>query len=289
MSDDVNDLQKRIGSRVRQRRMDLGYTLRILAERAGLSARFLSGLEAGRANISIGRLSQLAAALDLPLGTLIRPEQVGVRRAVEELLARCTPEELEGILSVIEIILRRRTPPIIALLGIRGAGKSRVGALLAAELRLPFVELTERVEARAGLPLGDVFTLYGEGRYRALELECFTELIEAGERCVVAMPGGVVSSPEAMTLLAGCCTSVWLRATAEDYWDRVFAQGDTRPMVGRSDPRAELRALIRRRDPLYARADIVVDTSGLDPSQVTRSVLTALDAGHRRPLTPSKD
>jgi len=289
MPEGATELQRRIGSRVRQRRTDMGLTLKNLAERSGLSERFLSGVEAGRSNISIVRLSQLAQALDQPLTSLLRPERVSARQAIDGLLAECTEVELERALSILQVMLGRRIPPVVALLGVRGAGKSMIGAPLAEALGVPFIELADQIEDRAGMSLGDVFTLHGEPYYRGLELECFTHLIERNEPCVVALPGGIVGSLEAMELLRGGCTSLWLRATADDYWDRVFDQGDTRPMSGRSAPRADLRALIQRRAPLYAQADITVDTSGVPPDQVLSRVLAALDARRRRPLAPHTD
>jgi XRE family aerobic/anaerobic benzoate catabolism transcriptional regulator len=276
-------LHHRIGGRVRQRRGDLGYTVKGLAERSGLSPRFLSDVESGKANISVGRLEQLAEALEQPLVSLVGPTGGGARQAIDALLAQCTEAELARALGVLEVALGRRTPPIIALVGVRGAGKSTVGPPLAEALGLPFVELDHRIEARAGLPIPDIFTLHGEGFYRRLELECFAELVEAHEPCVVALPGGIVASEAALNLLRGSCTAVWLRAKAQDYWDRVFAQGDTRPMSGRADAKADLRELIRRRDPLYEPADLSIDTSGTAPAQVVERVLAALEASRRRP------
>ncbi len=277
MSRDAHALQKRIGGRVRQRRTTLGYTVKVLAERSGLSPRFLSDVEAGKANISVSRLEALADALGLALTSLLRPTAGSARQRIEELLEGRTDEELTRLLDVIEIALGRRTPRVIALLGVRGAGKSTVGRLLARALSLPLVELADRIEAAAGLSLGDIFTLHGERYYRTIELRCFAELVASGIPCVVALPGGVVSSDAALTLLKESCTSVWLEATAQDYWSRVFSQGDTRPMAGRADAMADLRTLIQQRDPLYRQADLVVNTSGVSPEQVTATILTALD------------
>jgi XRE family aerobic/anaerobic benzoate catabolism transcriptional regulator len=274
----VADLPQRIGSRVRRRRGELGLTVRSLSELSGLSARFLADVETGKANISIVRLADLAGALQLSITSLIRPMAGGTRQAIDDLLADCTESDLVRVLGGIELALGRRTPKIVALTGIRGAGKSAVGLQLAGALDVPFVELTDHIEARAGLGLSDIFTLHGEQYYRSLEIACFAALVDANEPCVVALPGGIVGSDAARELLRGSCTSVWLHATPEEYWDRVFAQGDTRPMAGRSDAMADLRALIDRREPLYRQADHVIDTSGIQPEQVAAAVLAALDA-----------
>ncbi len=277
MTDSEDQLQ-RIGSRVRGRRAELGLTVRQLAERSGLSPRFLSDVEWGKSNISVSRLTQLAEALELPLLALLRPTYGDARQRVDALIASCTEPELERLVRVIEVALGRRSPPIVALIGVRGAGKSAIGQGLAARLELPFVELAYRIEARAGMPLGDVFTLHGQAFYRTIELECFVDLVDAGQPCVVALPGGIVTSEQAMDLMRSSCTSVWLRATAELYWERVFAQGDTRPMSGRTHAMADLRALMARRAPLYEQADLVVDTSNASIEEAVTTVVAALDA-----------
>jgi len=276
-------LQERIGTRVRARRRELGLTAKVLAQRSGLSARFLSDVEAGRANISVGKLERLASAVELPLSSLLQPAGGGVRAAIGTLLAGCSEVELVRALGVLEVILGRRTPRIVALVGIRGAGKSTVGVRLAAELGVEFIDLTDCIESRAGMGVGDLFTLHGEQFYRSIELACFSEIVAAQRPCVIALPGGIVTSDAAMELLRESCTSVWLRATAETYWERVFSQGDTRPMAGRQDAMADLRALIARREPLYQQADLVVDTADVPVDQTVSAVLSAVEAAGRRP------
>ncbi len=276
-------LPRRIGSRIRLRRQELGLSVRALAELSGLSARFLSDVETGKANIAVSRLAAIASALGLSLSALVEPSRGGPRQAIDRLLEGCSDQDLARVLDLIELTLRRRRPRVVALMGIRGAGKSTVGEGLAAELELPFVELDQRIEAQAGMPLGDIFSLHGEAYYRSLELRCLSDLVSAGEACVVALPGGVVASDAARTLIRDACASVWLRASPQVYWDRLFASGDTRPMTGREDAMAELVALVERRAPLYAEADLTIDTTGVDPERVVLDVLAALDAADRRP------
>ncbi len=283
MAEAHQDLQRRIGGRVRQGRSNRGATLKILAAQSGLSVRFLSDVESGKANISIGKLAQLATALDVSITSLIQPTGGGPRQAIDALLTSCNDAELVRIRDVIEVTLGKRTPRIIGLLGVRGAGKSTVGQQLASELGLPFVELGTRIEARAGMPIGDIFTSHGEPHYRALELECLAALVDAGRPCVVALTGGIVGYESAFNLVRESCTSVWLKATADDYWSRVHAQGDTRPMAGRKDAMADLRRLITRRNPLYQQADLVFDTSHTTPDATAAAILTALEASGRRP------
>ncbi|MCP4806907.1 MAG: helix-turn-helix domain-containing protein [Proteobacteria bacterium] len=283
MASTPESLTRRIGSRVRLRRIELGQPVRVVAERSGLSARFLADVESGKANISITRLSQLADALELPLTALLQPGGAGPRARIDSLLAACSDAELRQALGVLEVALGRKTPRIVALLGIRGAGKSTVGQALAGELQLPFVELDQTIEALAGMRIGDIFTMHGEAYYRELELKAFAELVAEGTPCVVALPGGVVGSEAARKLIREGCTSVWLKAEALDYWNRVFATGDTRPMEGRSDAMDQLQALIRQRAPLYEDVDLTIDTSGRTLADVVTEVLAGLDASSRRP------
>ena len=276
MEQHQSKLLGRIGRRVRRRRNQLELTFVDLAARSGLSRRFISDVEAGRANISIIKLQMLADALKMPLDGLLRPVEEGPKFALIRLLESCSDEQAARALDVIEITLGHRRPGIIALLGLRGAGKTSVGSALAKAWGLPFVELAEQIESLAGMPLGDIFTLHGEAYYRRLELRSLSELVVLGQPCVVALPGGIVGSEASRTLIAESCISIWLRAKAEDYWARVFSQGDTRPMRGRHDAMADLRALVKQRDPLYAAADLTVDTSGKALAQVVWAVQVAL-------------
>jgi XRE family aerobic/anaerobic benzoate catabolism transcriptional regulator len=231
------DLLHIVSTRTRQLRQARRLTLRALADRAGLSPRFLMEVEAGRGNISIRRLADLAAALD------------------------ATPVDLLTSSAAIR-------PTVIALLGLRGAGKTTIGRRLARRLRLRFVELDREIETRAGLALGEVFTLHGEEYYRRLEHDTLVELLTGGQSMVLAVGGGLVTSPDAYALLRDRATTVWLRAKAEDYWSRVVRQGDRRPMSQHPHAQEALRRLVDTRDPLYAKANLTVDTSGLSPAAI---------------------
>ena len=270
------DLLHRIGLQVRSRRVELDLTIKDLAGQSGLSSRYLSDVEAGTGNISIGRLSGLAQALGLPLSTLVAKPSSGARWTIERLLDESSEQERGRILGLVETVLGRQARRILAILGVRGAGKSTVGRSLAERLDLPFVELVTKVENRAGMALADLFTIHDETYYRRLELECLTDLLAEGEPSVVAMPGGIVSNHNALELIRSTCRSIWLRARPEDYWSRVFAQGDRRPMAGREDAMADLRELVRRRESLYQQADFVVDTSDTSVERVVQRVLEEL-------------
>jgi XRE family aerobic/anaerobic benzoate catabolism transcriptional regulator len=225
-----------LGRAVRSRRLGRGLTLSALAEISGLSERFLSQLEAGRGNISIARLVDVAAALGSPASDLLRD-------------AEARPER-----------------KFVVLLGLRGAGKSSIGPRLAERLGVPFVELDQRVEQAAGMPLGAVFELQGELFYRRLERETLRQLLADAPGAVIAAGGSIVTDSETFELIKRSAVTVWLKARPEDHMQRVVEQGDVRPMKNRPDAMAELKALLRARTPLYAQADHVVDTSlsGLD-------------------------
>jgi XRE family aerobic/anaerobic benzoate catabolism transcriptional regulator len=231
-----------LGRRVRARREALGWTRARAARESGVSARFLSEVEAGRGNISVARLAALAAALGARLGDV-----------------------LEG-----------PAPRRVALLGLRGAGKSTVGPLLARRLGVPFHELDAAVEEAAGLPLSELFAVHGEAYYRRLEREALDRFLAGDEPFVLAVGGSLVGQPETFARLRAHAATVWLRARPEDHMRRVREQGDLRPMAARSDAMAELQAILAARAPLYAQADLAVDTTRLAPAAVARRVASLL-------------
>jgi XRE family aerobic/anaerobic benzoate catabolism transcriptional regulator len=250
MTDPTPRLLADLGARVRRTRTERGWTVREAAERSDLSLRFYGDLEAGRANIAIGRLAGVARALGVPLTSLLSEETApknGGRAA-------------------------------IALLGLRGAGKSTLGKLLARELGLRFVELDDAIAEAAGMSVAEVFALHGEAYYRRLALQALREILGAGRPVVVALPGGIVHDDEAFSLVRSRCTTAWLRARPQDHMDRVVRQGDRRPMADRPDAMAELRAILAAREPLYAQADVTLDTS----RRSREAALRALVAGLKR-------
>jgi XRE family aerobic/anaerobic benzoate catabolism transcriptional regulator len=236
-----------VGARVRALRESRGMTRRELSEQSGVSERFLAQLETGVGNISLARFADVAAAL---------------RASPAELLDGATPSA-------------RRAPAAIALLGVRGAGKSTVGALLAERLGVPFVELDQRIEQTAGLRLGELFELHGEAHYRRLERDELRAVLD-GSPIVLATGGSIVSDSATYSLLRERARTVWLRARAEDHWDRVVSQGDRRPMGENPHAFHQLRDLLGAREPLYARAHHVVQTTGRSVEQVVDDVVDAL-------------
>ena len=233
---------KELGQRIRGHRLREGLSQQRLAELAGLSTRYVSQLESGHGNISILRLHELTQALGVALHEVVRLEDDARRR-------------------------------IIALIGLRGAGKSTIGKKLASELERPFVELDALIEEEAGLGLAEIFTLHGESYYRRLERQVLSRLLASESDAVLATGGSLVNDAATYRMLKANATTIWLKAEPEQHLERVVAQGDRRPMAGRADPLAELRSLLDNREPLYREAELVIDTSSLVPDAVTQEIL----------------
>ena len=219
-----------LGDRVRAWRSEQGMTRKSLAAASGVSERYLAQLEAGEGNISVLLLRKVARAMGVPVDSLVREEE---RRA-----------------------------KTIALLGLRGAGKSTLGAKLAQTLDLPFIELDREVEKEAGAKLGEVFAMYGQDAYRRFERRALERVLASHDRAVIAAGGSLVTDRSTYELLLERCICVWLKASPEEHMSRVMAQGDMRPFKGRTAALDEIRKLLADRERLYARADGVVDTSG---------------------------
>ncbi len=270
-------LLQRVGRTVRERREALGMTRKVLSERTGISPRFIAQLEAGMGNISLGNLSDVARALSLPLRALLPAEEHEVdadgatrlRAEARALLDRVSPAVLTRALDVLRGGEQPalEAPPVISLTGLRGAGKSTIGPLLAGALGIPFLELDERIVERTGLAVPEIFELHGEDYYRQAERNALRDLLDVGEPVVVSVSGGIVDDPQSLALLKGRTVCLWLKATPELHMNRVRSQGDSRPMQNRPNAMAELRQLLIDRVPLYQQAQLVVETTDRDPAQ----------------------
>lgn len=260
----------RLGRRVRALRTGHGWTRAQLAGRARVSERYLAMLERGDANVTLGVLARLADAFALSPAELLDgasasgPGPHAVHAPLVELLASATPAEQRWLHARLGRELARLRADLrgVALIGLRGAGKSTLGRRLADRFGMPFVRLTAVVEELAGMAVGELFSLGGEAAYRRLESEALARVCEGEERVVLETAGGIVHNPEAYEMLLARYRTVWIAARPEEHMERVRAQGDLRPMRGVDRAMGHLVALLRSREPLYARADFRIDTGG---------------------------
>lgn len=262
-----SDLLKNLGDRVRQARARRGMTRKQLARDSGLSERYLAQIETGRGNISVLLLLQLARALDLPAHDFVRegPEPPVDLAHITEFLRRLSPDNLKQArhfllqqFGGIDAATRRNR---IALIGLRGAGKSTLGAMLGKELQVPFLELDRFIEQESGVTLSAIFEMYGQSGFRRLELKCLEQVLGSYSRFVLSTGGSLVSEPATFERLLESCFTVWLRAAPEEHMQRVIAQGDMRPMANNKEAMADLERILTSREPFYSKADVTIDTT----------------------------
>ena len=286
--DDLKDpFLAALGERTRALRARRGLTRKGLAQAAEVSERHLANVEMGVGNASVQFLRQLALALNCSLAELVGDETASSPEwlLIRELLRGRTDSELAqargaltGLFGTSDSRAARRQR--IALIGLRGAGKSTLGRALAESEGLPFVELNRSVEALAGCTLSEIHSLYGPAAYRRYEKQALQDTIARHERAVIATPGGIVSDPASFNLLLAHCHTVWLRATPEEHMSRVLAQGDMRPMAGsKAQAMDDLRRILDSRAAFYSKADAVFDTSELSPEQALSGLRELLAAG----------
>ncbi len=252
---DATTILQQLGQQVRSRRSERGWSRRDLARHTGISERFLADVETGKANPSIARLCTLANTFET------------------------TPAALLGGDAA-----RPATPARIALLGLRGAGKSSVGAALGERLGWPLIELDAEIERRSGLSLEQIFELNGERDFRRIERQTLRAILDDGPApCVLATGGGIVTDPETFALLRNHARTVWLRARPEDHWQRVVAQGDTRPMEGQDAAFDALCRILRERERDYRQAEVTIDTSSRDVDGIAAEIATRFDVADAVP------
>jgi XRE family transcriptional regulator, aerobic/anaerobic benzoate catabolism transcriptional regulator len=255
-----------LGKRVRELRNRCGMTRKQVAHEADVSERHLAQLEAGEGNISVVLLQRIAEALHVPLASLFAPqtEEPVEKRLIQRFLKRLPNHRLEEVVFRLmrdfghEEKMRRMR---IALIGLRGAGKSTLGPMLAKEMKARFVELDGEIEKDTGMPLGEIFSLYGQSGFRAIEKRTLERVLKENKRAVISVGGGVVSEKETFDYLLSNCYTVWIKAQPEEHMSRVMAQGDFRPMAANDQAMEDLRRILESREPLYGKADLCVDTS----------------------------
>ena len=277
------DFLARLGERVRDARVRRGLTRKTLARESAVSERYLAELEAGRGNISVLLLRQVAGTLGLPLEELLREneDQALELTLIHEFLQRLPKKRLARVHAQLQRDYGGNPAgrsERIALIGLRGAGKSTLGEALATELKVPFIELDREIEREAGTGLSEIFLLYGQQGYRRYEQRCLEKILESQVRCVIATGGSIVSEPGTYDLLRSSCFTVWLKAKPEEHMSRVMAQGDMRPMAGNTQAMADLKRILHSRAALYGQANAVVDTAGRSTKQSLKELKRAISA-----------
>jgi XRE family aerobic/anaerobic benzoate catabolism transcriptional regulator len=272
-----------LGKRVRELRNRRGMTRKMMAREADVSERHLAQLEAGEGNVSIVLLRRIAAAVNVSLAELFaaetetRHEKVLIQRFLERLPAHRVEDAMFRLLREFgdEEVERRKR---VALIGLRGAGKSTLGSRLGQEMNLPFIELDGEIEKDTGMPLGEIFSLYGQAGYRSIERRSLERVLQEHEHAILSVGGGVVSEKETYDYLLSNCYTVWIKARPEEHMARVIAQGDLRAIAGGNQAMEDLRRILEAREPLYRKADMYLDTSGHRVEESFAKLKAALQA-----------
>ena len=266
----VRALILRVGERVRKARELKGIPRRVLSDVSGVSPRYLALLEAGDGNISIGLLQRVADALDHRIEWLVGEDDPWTSEALRVAdLYRGAPADVRakvvGLLAPQPEATARRHR--IALIGLRGAGKSTLGAATGTALGIPFVELNREIEEQAGMPVNEVMAFYGQEGYRRLEAQALGRIIATHDTMILAVAGGIVSEPETFKTLLAHFHTIWVKAAPTEHMNRVRAQGDMRPMAGNPEAMDQLKFILTSRETLYDQARAKLDTTGRSVEQ----------------------
>ncbi len=273
---------RHLGERVRTLRNQRGMSRKVLAQHAKVSERYLAQLEVGKGNCSIVLLRRIARAIGLPVTQLVNEgadpalDLVLLTQFIERLPAKAVSEARDLLLKHFgepaEDLRRRR----IALIGLRGGGKSTLGRLLAGRLGVLFVELDREIERRSGASLSEIFDMFGQETFRRAEREALQDVLRHHRHFVMATSGSIVTDPGTMELLLSSCFTVWVRAEPEDHMRRVIEQGDMRPMANSGRAMEDLVAILKSREPLYAKAEASLNTTGKSPEQNINELMRML-------------
>jgi len=277
--DDLDTYLKRLGERVRNVRSRRAMSRKALAKHSDVSERYLAQLEGGTGNCSIVLLRRIARALSVPVAELIddRPERSIDSLLLMQLLDRLAPAQVaearDFLLSRFGGATSEMRRARIALIGLRGGGKSTLGSLLAGELTCPFIELDREIEQQSGMALSELFEMFGQATFRRMELATLEAVLEKHPRFVLATGGGLVTEPGTFELMLASCFTIWVRASPEDHMRRVIEQGDLRPMSGNTRAMDDLVSILSSRERLYAKADVTLETSGQTPHHSLQNLL----------------
>jgi XRE family aerobic/anaerobic benzoate catabolism transcriptional regulator len=261
----------RLGERVRTLRHQRGITRKALAAHAKVSERYLAQLEAGLGNCSIVLLRRIARAIGLPVTQLVHE---GAEPPLDLVLLTQFLERLppDMLVDARKLVTEHFSSPAedrrrVALIGLRGGGKSTLGRMLAERLEVPFIELDREIERRSGANLSEIFDMFGQETFRRAEREALDDVLRRHPHFVIATSGSIVTEPGTLELLLASCFTVWVRAEPEEHMKRVMAQGDMRPMANNARAMEDLVSILKSREPLYAKAEAVLSTIGKTPEQ----------------------
>lgn len=283
-AEDLDAFLARLGERVRTMRSRRGMSRKVLARDSKVSERYLAQLEAGKGNCSIVLLQRIASAMSVPVSELVdeRPERSVDNLLLAQLLDRLAPAELK---EARDVLLSRFGGPAsetrrdrIALIGLRGGGKTTLGRMLGASIGSPFIELDREIEQQSGLGLSEIFEMFGQSTFRRMERAALEAALQTYPRFVLATGGSIVTEPGTFELLLTSCLTIWVRAEPGEHMTRVIAQGDLRPMAGNAGAMDDLVSILTSREPLYAKADLTLDTAGRTAEQSCEDLLELL--GH---------
>ena len=270
----------RLGERVRTLRHQRGITRKALAQHARVSERYLAQLEAGLGNCSIVLLRRIARAIGLPVTQLVHD---GAEPPLDLVLLTQFLERLppDMLVEARKLVTEHFSSPSedrrrIALIGLRGGGKSTLGQLLAEHLGVPFIELDREIERRSGANLSEIFDMFGQETFRRAEREALDDVLRRHPHFVIATSGSIVTEPGTLELLLASCFTVWVRAEPEEHMKRVMAQGDMRPMANNARAMEDLVSILKSREPLYAKAEAVLATTGKTPEQNLAELLRVI-------------
>jgi XRE family aerobic/anaerobic benzoate catabolism transcriptional regulator len=267
MTDPESGFLQQLGQRVRTMRSLRGMSRKVLAKVSGISERYIAQLESGKGNVSIVLLRRVSNAMGAHLEDLIPTSDPAPDwQVIRDLLRKATPGQIaqaKDALAGHGMTHHRSAFAGVALIGLRGAGKSTLGKILAKKIGWNFVELNKEIERQNGLSVAEIIALYGQEGFRRMEQAALNQLLSRKELMVLATGGGIVSEPLTFELILSSFYTIWLKAEPEEHMARVRSQGDLRPMADDRSAMAELRNILISREPLYARASAVVDTAGL--------------------------
>ena len=274
-----DELLEGLGQKVRALRAGRGMTRKMLAADSAVSERYLAQLEQGQGNISISLLQRVARALRTDAGDLLRStHEISAEHAlINELIQRLDSEEQHRALQLLyQNFSTTHDCSRIALVGMRGAGKTSLGSMLAQQIGVPFVQLVTEIEKLGGMPVAEILSLSGQDGYRRLEEKALFDVLSRLEQCVIETGGSIVSETSLFNVLLTSCHVVWIKAQPEEHMQRVIDQGDMRPIESNDHAMADLRRILEAREPFYAQSHVTIDTSGVELEESFQQLVATL-------------